>query len=418
MIPRNISSALLEALADSPVVLLHGARQTGKSTLVQHIASGDHPARYLTFDDSTVLAAAEADPEGFLAGLGGPVALDEVQRAPGLFGAIKLDVDRHRGAGRYLLTGSANVLMLPKLSESLAGRMEILTLWPFSQGEIEGRREGFVDALFADGASALTGPSEASRRVVERILRGGYPEAYARRDWSRRRAWFNSYVTTIIQRDVRDLANIEGLSTMPRLLALLASRIGSLLNLADISRSLGIPQTTLKRYMALLEATFLVQLLRPWSSNIGKRLVKSPKLYLNDTGLAAALMGQDSAEALGRSQLAGPLLENLVVMELRKQIAWSRAQPDLYHFRTLAGQEVDVVVQSPSGQVVGVEVKAGASVSAGDFRGLRALADQAGGRFVRGVVLYAGAEVVPFADDLCAAPLGAVWRAVSPSPGA
>ena len=251
MIHRHISSRLLEALADSPVVFLHGARQTGKSTLVQHITSTKHPARYLTFDDAAVLAAATADPAGFLAGIDGPVALDEVQRVPELFLAIKADVDRNRRPGRYLLTGSANVLMLPKLSESLAGRMEILPLWPLSQGEITEHREGFIDALFAGKTIRLGKTPKAHTDLVDRILRGGYPEAQRRESSGRRRAWFNSYISTILQRDIRDLANVEGLSAMPRLLTLLASRVGALLNQAEVSRSLGMPQTTLKRYMAL-----------------------------------------------------------------------------------------------------------------------------------------------------------------------
>jgi hypothetical protein len=410
MLQRYVSARLLEALADSPVVLLHGARQTGKSTLVQHITSTDHPAQYLTLDDAAVLGAATADPAGFLAGIEGPIALDEVQRAPELFLAIKADVDRKRTPGRYLLTGSANVLMLPKLLESLAGRMEILPLWPLSQGELAGHRESFIDSLFADkpiraGAGPKDGPT-----LIERILRGGYPEAQRRATPSRRRAWFNSYVSTILQRDVRDLANVDGLSAMPRLLGLLASRVGSLLNQAEVSRSLGMPQTTLKRYLALLEATFLVQLLPAWSGNLGKRLVKSPKLYLNDTGLACSLVGQMDERALRQSQLLGPLAENFVVMELRKQATWSKTEPGLFHFRTLSGQEVDVVLESPSGDLVGVEVKTSATVGTGDLKGLRALAEETGKRFLRGVMLYQGHETVPFGKNLHAVPMDALWQ--------
>lgn len=410
MFPRHISSRLLESLADSPVVLLHGARQTGKSTLIQQITSREHPARYLTFDDTAVLAAAAADPEGFLAGIDGPIALDEVQRVPELFVAIKADVDRHRVPGRYLLTGSANVLMLPRLSESLAGRMEILTLWPLSQGEIADRREAFIDALFADRPIKLAKAGKRRPTLAARLLRGGYPEACRREQPSRRRAWFNAYVSTILQRDVRDLANVEGLTLMPRLLALLASRVGSLLNHAEISRSLGMPQTTLKRYMALLEATFLVRLLPAWSGNLGKRLVRSPKLYLNDTALAAALMGQTDEDALRQLQLLGPLTENFVFMELRKQAAWSRTEPSLFHFRTLRGAEVDIVLESPAGDVVGIEVKSGTAVKSEDFKGLRLLADATGKRFRRGIVLYGGREVVPFGKHLHAVPIESLWQ--------
>lgn len=410
MLKRYISSRLLEALADSPVVLLHGARQTGKSTLVQHITSTDHPAKYLTLDDAAVLGAATADPAGFLAGIEGPIALDEVQRAPELFLAIKADVDRNRKPGRYLLTGSANVLMLPKLSESLAGRMEILPLWPLSQGEIAGKRESFIDSLFTDRTIKTGTASKDGPTLIERILRGGYPEAHRREAPSRRRAWFNSYVSTILQRDVRDLANVDGLNAMPRLLGLLASRVGSLLNQAEVSRSLGMPQTTLKRYMALLEATFLVQPLPAWSSNLGTRLVKSPKLYLNDTGLASSLVGQIDERALRQSQLLGPLAENFVVMELRKQATWSKTEPGLFHFRTLSGQEVDVVLESPSGDLVGVEVKTSATVGTGDFKGLRALAEETGKRFLRGVVLYQGHDTVPFGKSLHAVPMETLWQ--------
>ncbi|MBN1942903.1 MAG: ATP-binding protein [Phycisphaerae bacterium] len=410
MFQRHISSRLLEALADSPVVLLHGARQTGKSTLVQHITSTDHPAKYFTFDDAAVLGAASADPVGFLAGIESSIALDEIQRTLGLFLAIKADVDRNRKPGRYLLTGSANVLMLPKLSESLAGRMEILPLWPLSQGEIEGRPEGFIDSLFAYKPIKPIKRLKDEPTLLDRILRGGYPEAYHRESPNRRRAWFNSYVSTILQRDVRDLANIDGLNAMPRLLSLLASRIGSLMNHAEVSRSLGIPQTTLKRYLALLEATFLVQPLPAWSSNLGKRLVKSPKLYLNDTGLAGSLLDLLEERTLRQSPFLGPMVENFVVMELRKQTTWSKTESGLFHFRTLGGLEVDVVLESPSGDLVGIEVKTSATVSAGDFKGLRALAEETGKRFHRGVVLYRGHEIVPFAKNLHAIPIEVLWQ--------
>ena len=411
MFKRHISSNLLAALSDSPVVLLHGARQTGKSTLVQNVTSSDHPARYFTFDDVSVLSAATADPVGFLAGTDGPIAIDEIQRAPGLFLAIKADVDRNRQSGRFLLTGSANVLMLPKLSESLAGRMEILSLWPLSQGEIASHRECFVDLLFNEGIGRFHSDAQGNWDVTERILRGGYPEARSRARWSRRRAWFNSYVLTILQRDVRDLSHIEGLNAVPRLLTLLASRVGALLNHAEVSRSLGMPQSTLKRYMTLLETTFLVQLLPAWSGNLGKRLIKSPKVYLNDTGLAAAILGQGDEKALRDSHLLGPLLENFVVAELFKQISWSKINPGLFHFRTLTGQEVDIVLESPSGDLVGIEIKAGASVNAADFKGLRVLAEETGKRFRRGVVLYQGRETVPFGKGLHAVPMEALWRA-------
>lgn len=356
-----------------------------------------------------MVSAATDDPDGFIAGLEGPVSLDEIQRVPDLFRAIKADVDRNRAPGRYLLTGSANVLMLPKLSESLAGRMEILPLWPLAQSEIDGRQGHFIDELFADRAPTAGQAQGSDTSLSERILRGGYPEACLRSRPDRRRAWFNSYVDTILQRDVRDLASIERLSAIPRLLKLLATRVGGLVNFAEISRSLGIPQTTLKRYIALFEATFLLQLLPAWSSNLGKRLVKSPKLYLNDTGLAAALVGQSDADGLGQNQLLGPFTENFLIMELLKQASWSLTQPGLFHFRTVTGREVDVVLESPSGRIVGVEIKAAGSVDKADLKGLEALKEIAGRRFHRGVVLYAGSQVVPFASHMHALPAQSLW---------
>ncbi len=405
MIRRNITTSLLEALSDSPVVFLNGARQTGKSTLVKSLAEREHPAAYYTLDDATTLAAAEGDPDGFIRSIGGPVVLDEVQRAPGLFLAIKAEVDRNRAPGRFLLTGSADVLLLPSVSEALAGRMEILTLWPFSQGELEGRTEHFVDAVFEDASPSMR---EADVDVLAGALRGGYPEAIARSAQRRRDAWFESYIMTILQRDVRDLANIEGLTALPRLLSLLAARTGSLLNYSEIPRASGLPQSTLKRYMTLLETTFLLQPLQAWSGNLSKRLVKSPKVMLNDAGLAAHLTGL-TEDRIDREGI-GPLLENFVYAELLKQVGWSRFRPALFHFRTGTGQEVDLVLERRDGRLVGIEVKAGQTLSGSSFKGLRALADAQPERFHQGIVLYTGRDVVGFGPNLHAAPVSSLWR--------
>lgn len=410
MLSRHIAGLLLDALADTPVVLLHGARQTGKSTLAQWLATAQHKARYITLDDAGILSAARSDPSGFIDGLEGPVVLDEVQRAPELFPAIKVSVDRNRKPGRFLLTGSANVLLLPRLSESLAGRMEILRLWPLSQGEIEGSKEGFVDALFAKALPSLTTARPARSQISHRLLRGGYPVVQDRLSEERRKAWFGSYITTILQRDVRDLANIEGLTALPRLLSLLAARATSLLNLSELSRGFAAPLTTLKRYMALLETTFLIQTLPPWSSNLSKRLVKTPRLVFGDTGLMSYLLGLNEQRLAEQTNLVGPLLENFVVMELQKQSAWSRVQPQMFHFRTQTGQEVDIVLEDSTGQLVGVEVKAASTVYTQDFKGLRALAELNSHRFHRGVVLYTGSESIPFGPRLHALPVSALWQ--------
>lgn len=410
MLRRNLTSSLLEALSDTPVVLLNGARQVGKSTLVQSLTSNGHSAGYFTLDDATVLAAATGDPAGFLAGVGGPVILDEVQRAPDLFLAIKAAVDRDRRPGQYLLTGSADIFLLPRISESLAGRMEVLTLWPLSQGEIEQARETFVDALFAPAFQPPSVELPDRSRILERALRGGYPEMLGRSSESRRRAWFASYTSTILQRDVRDLSNIEDLAALPRLLSLLAARATTLLNLSELSRSLGLPATTLKRYFALLEATFLVRPLPAWSDNLSKRLVKSPKILLTDTGLLSAALGLTRERVDEEPQLAGPLLESFVLMEIRKQAAWSETRPSLFHYRTQTGQEVDLLLEDARGRVAAVEVKAGSTVQEKDVRVLLDLARTLGKRFVRGVVLYTGERAVPFSEKVLALPLGTLWR--------
>src|SRR3989344_1901610 len=305
VIQRHLTPRVLEALADTPVVLLNGPRQAGKSTLAQGVASHEHLARYLTLDDATTLAAARNDPQGFLAGFEGPVVIDEIQRAPELFLAIKAQVDRDRRPGRFLLTGSADVLLLPNLAESLAGRMEILTLWPFSQGEIEKNQEDFIDTIFSRTISRKQYPRLKGSDIIQKILRGGYPEILVRQTESRQAAWFGSYITTILQRDVRDITHIEGLTALPRLLALLAARAASLINFSEISRTSTIPQSTLKRYMTILEITFLLQTLPAWSGNLSKRLVKAPKLVIGDTGLMTYLLGLNEERLFHDPILAG-----------------------------------------------------------------------------------------------------------------
>ncbi len=417
MIQRHITSEVREALADTPVVLLNGARQVGKSTLAQSLAAegfgGAETARYLTLDDATVLAAAESDPDEFVRSLDGPAVIDEVQRAPSLFRAIKAVVDTDRRPGRLLLTGSADVFLLPDVSESLTGRMEVLTLWPFSQGEIEGHREGFIDALFGDKLPrAVEGEPVDTGDLWGRVVRGGYPEALTRASAKRRARWYEAYVTTILQRDVRDLASIEGLTQMPRLLQLLAARTGALMNYSEVSRSSGIPNSTLKRYLALLQATYLVRELPAWSANLSKRLVKSPKGLVTDTGLASQLVGATGegggSGAAGAAR--GGLVETFVAMELEKQRAWARRRVSLHHFRTSAGQEVDGVIEDAAGVLVGVEVETASSVSGSDFKGLRTLQEARPDTFHRGIVLYGGSEVVTFGERLHAVPVAALWR--------
>jgi len=403
------------ALADTPVVLVNGARQSGKTTLVQKIVADRPGAVYRTLDDAATLAAAATDPTGFVRQAGEMLVIDEVQHVPALFPAIKLEVDRNRRPGRFLLTGSANVLLLPKLSESLAGRMEILTLEPLAQAEMAGGDGNLLPQLFAGEGPTGKVRSADEGALTDRIVAGGYPEALTRSDPARRAAWFGAYITAILQRDVRDLANIEGLTEMPRLLSLLATRTASLLNVAELSRDAGIPHNTLKRYLSLLQTTFMIRLLPAWSRNPGKRFTKAPKLHLNDTGLACHLLGIDAARLTGHPAHWGRLVETFVVDELIRQATWSPFPVQASHFRLATGQEVDLVLEDGRGRVVGVEVKASATLRGDDLNGLKALAALSGDAWAGGVVFYGGDTPLPFGPGLQAWPIASFWNSAQPS---
>ncbi|MBL8535016.1 MAG: ATP-binding protein [Betaproteobacteria bacterium] len=408
MFPRFVQSRVEAALADTPVVLVNGPRQSGKSTLVRMLADAAGVS-YRTLDNATTLAAATDDPEGFVSALSPAVALDEIQKAPRLFPAIKQAVDADRRGGRFLVTGSANVLLLPSLADSLAGRMQIVSLLPLSQGELRGRRERFVEWAFGEEGPPDIPEDAGAPGLADIVLAGGYPEVLTRPEADRRQAWHDSYLTAVLQRDVRDLANIQGLGDMPRLLTLLAARTGSLLNVSDVARSCGLPLSTLQRYLTLLETVFLFSPLPAWFVNIEKRLTKAPKVHLVDTGLAGFLMGIDADRVRRDPAAFGHLLEGFVLSEIRKHLSWSRVAAKPYHFRTASGQEVDIVLESRDGRVVGVEVKNSATVGPRDFHGLSALSDACGERFVRGIVLYRGRDVVPF-GRFWAMPVEALWQ--------
>ena len=407
---RHITPYVLAALRDTPVVFLQGPRQSGKTTLVQSLKEDGHDTAYFTFDDAAVLAAAQSDADGFVANLPTKVILDEVQRVPDLFRAIKRSVDAQRQPGRFLLTGSANALVLPKASESLAGRMEVLSLSPFSQGELENHDEHFIDACFAKEFSPGNYRDSGWPALAERIVQGGFPEIITRPSAARRQVWFGSYVTTILERDVRDIANVQGLRELPKLLRLAAARAGGLLNFADLARDAAMSQTTLQRYWALFEATFLVRELPAWSANLGTRLVKTPKVMLGDTGLLCYLLGLDVDRLRNDALMTGAVLEAFVGTELTKQITWSETRPALFHYRTHTQHAVDFVLEDAAGRLVGIEVKKNASPSTDDFKGLLHFRDAVGKRFLRGVLLYTGSSSVAFGSDLHAVPVSALWR--------
>ncbi|MDR1242142.1 MAG: ATP-binding protein [Deltaproteobacteria bacterium] len=415
---RTIHAQLMEALYDTPVVLLRGARQTGKTTLVKQLAgkpAAEGSRQYISLDSATALAGALDDPTGFLRGLKKPLIIDEAQRAPALMLAVKEDVDQERRTGRYLLTGSANLLALPGIADSLAGRMEVLTLYPLSQGEIAGAREDFIQTLFqkdfppANPVVSSATLSLTREALLEAVAAGGYPEVISRNSPKRRAAWFDSYIITLVERDIRDIAKIQDISGLIRLLRLLGARSGTLHNQAELSRSAGMPASTLGRYFTLLEALFLVWFLPAWSSNLSKRLVKSPKIHICDSGLACHLCGADAERLAVDSILAGRLLESFVAGELLRQSGWSAHPVTLYHYRSQSGEEVDVVLEDRAGRVAAVEVKLAAGVAAHDSKGLAALRDALGDRFVRGVIVYTGQEIVPMGDRIFAVPAGMMF---------
>ncbi len=404
--PRGLALAIIESLEDSPVVLLNGARQTGKSTLALALLEQGHLDTYLTLDDFTVLDAARSDPAGFIKGLDGRTILDEVQRVPELFLAIKAHVDRTGERGRFLLTGSANAMLLPRISDALTGRMAIHSLGPLTQGELEGRPSTFLHELLGQRRPQWS-PTAAAPGLLKRVVRGGFPEVVARQRPRRREAWFEGYLTTLIQRDLRDVARIEATTDVMRLLQLLAGRVGGIINYAHLSSDSGLPQTTLKRYLAHLQALFLLELLPAWSANVNRRLVKASKVHLIDSGLATHLLGQQPLDPVRHT--TGALLETFVHGELRRQAGWQDSPLRLSHFRTHAGREVDLVVAALDGALVGVEVKHGTEVRTDDLKGLRELREVASPHFRRGVVLYGGDTVVPLGADLQAVPLSCLW---------
>jgi hypothetical protein len=403
--PRFSAKRVATALTDTPVVMLIGPRQCGKTTLVRQFV--DEEREYVTLDDDTVLEAARNDPAGFVRGFD-LVTIDEVQRAPELLRAIKRSVDSDRRPGRFLLTGSANILTLPQVSESLAGRMEIVNLMPISRAEILGKEPTFLKMAF-NGKLVKPGPGMEGDQLVHAVLVGGYPEMLRREDSRRRQAWARDYVKAIVQRDVRDIAEVEKLDQLPRLLQALAHQSGQLTNFTQIGGQIGMDDKTTRKYTGILEQLFLVQRVSPWFRNELKRLIKTPKLHFVDSGLLAALLAL-TAEQIAKNRSAfGAVLETFVFSEVTKQTTWSEDSYTLHHYRDKDQDEVDIVVENEQGTLVGIEVKASATVHASDFKGMRKLLDICGDDLKLGLVLYDGTKIVPFGDRLFAAPISCLW---------
>jgi predicted AAA+ superfamily ATPase len=402
LIERHLAGPVEESLKDTPAVLVNGPRQSGKTTLVRQLAG---EMDYYTLDDSSTLHAAQQDPVGFVRTLDRAV-IDEIQRAPQLMLALKMSIDQDRRPGRFLLTGSANILALPQIADSLADRMETHTLLALSQAELQARACDFLQrALAQDWPAPL--PSQ-SQPLQERVLAGGYPEMRERATLARRQSWARSYMTHMMERDVRDIANIDQLAQIPRLLNLLATQCAQLLNYAQLGGQLGFNAKTADKYIGILERLFLVQRLPAWSQHESSRLIKTPKLHFLDAGLQATLTRLTPELLITQRERWGATLETWVYGELRKTLAVSDEPWYLSHYRDKDQVEVDFVLESPLRQLIGIEVKAAATVQAQDFKGLRKLQAQTGPAFITGIVLYDGTHALPFGNGLWAVPLAAL----------
>lgn len=399
---------MLEALDDTRVVVVLGARQVGKSTLVEQIATEDRPARMLTLDDQATRDAAFADPTGFVAGLATPVVIDEVQRVPDLLLAIKTRVDRDQTPGQFLLTGSANVLTAPRIADALTGRAEYLRLSPFSQGELHRSAESFISLLFDGHWPQVTSRNIGRTGYAATIAGGGYPAVQGRTD-ARRERFFDSYIDTIIQRDLSAIALVHDQANIRNLLFAIGSTSASLMNFDALARKLGLSPNTLRAHAALLDTLFLTVRVEAWSANLLRRAVKAPKAYIADSGLLCHAIGANADRVSADGAVAGMAFETFAAIELRRQIAWQENAPRQYHYRDRDGREVDIVLERRDGSVIGVEVKSAASASSSDFRGLRHLRDKLGDQFKAGVLLYTGPSTVPFGDRLAAVPLCGLW---------
>jgi len=404
---RHLQPKLEEALSDTPVVCVLGPRQVGKTTLCQQAAPNRH---YLTLDDYSILTAAKQDPTGFIQSLPEHVTLDEIQRVPELILAIKAEVDRNRKPGRFLLTGSADLLLLPKVKESLAGRVEILHLHPLTELEKEQSFPAFLEALFAGQLRpSITQTQRELAGIAERVCQGGYPEPNTRTT-NRARQWFRQYLKTRVQNDVKDIANVRDEDELFRLAELLALRTGSLLNNSSIATDLKINRDTTEKYISILEHLFLVYRLPAWHSNDSKRLIKAPKLHLVDSGLATYMNNLKPTDWHNFSTNFGPLLESFVIQQIRAQAEWLEDPIRLSHYRDKDQVEVDLVIEHGR-DVYGIEVKKAASIQAKDGEGLKRLAAQAGKNFKGGVLIYCGNNALPLSTEHClAAPIEWLWQ--------
>lgn len=405
MYPRYTKKIIEDALMDTPVVLINGPRQSGKSTLAKELCKSDRI--YYTLDDQTILNAALEDPEGFVRSLPNEVVLDEIQRAPELFMSLKKRIDENREPGQFLLTGSANIMVLPKLSDSLAGRIEIVPLMPLSEVEILGVKCNIIDYL-AEGIIPTPSATNILDYLANRITTGGYPEPLQRQNEKRKRAWLQQYITTMIQRDVKTISDIDRLDEIPNLLGALTNQTAQLLVVTEVAKMLSIPRKTIDRYINILSNIYLVDQLKPWHSNRNKRLIKTPKIHLLDTGVACRAMNITKKALISDKKIFGHLLETFIYIELKKQATWSDNDVNFYYYRDKDKYEVDYILEI-NGQFIAIETKISASVKKSDFKGIERFSRQIGKNFNIGIVLYDGDNILPFGDKLWAVPISAIW---------
>jgi uncharacterized protein len=405
--PRHAQALAADALEYSPAVFIMGARQVGKSTLAAQLAAQRGIDKAVSLDSKPIRDAALADPDGFVAEIDGPVFIDEVQRAPELLLAIKRDIDRNRRPGAFLLTGSANILTAPKVHDALTGRTALITLWPLAQSEIERSPCNVVDALLAGEPPRVANAPVGRQAFVARVAAGGYPLARSAPP-ARRRRMFNDYVTSTITRDLRDIADVRKLDEMPRLLGLLAGRSSSLFVARNVASELGLTYETVQNYARLLETVFLIRRVPAWRPGIGNRELHTPKVYLADTGLLAALIGADEDRIAHDDRITGGLLETFAVMEVAKHVDWADTPARQYHYRH-RDDEIDIVLEASSGELAAIEVKASATVGRADWRAIAKLRDARTDTFRSGIVLYTGEQTFPLSDRIWAVPISGLW---------
>jgi predicted AAA+ superfamily ATPase len=408
LIHRQIRPIVVEALTEARAVGLLGARQVGKSTLARSIAAGEHPAEYLTLDDDATLRSALDDPTGFIANISGSAVIDEVHRAPNLMLAIKERLDTNDARGQFLLTGSANILNLPSVADALPGRVDYLRLWPFSQGELRQHGESFIDRLFAGGPPQVEDGDVGRGAYGAQILAGGYPDAQGRSPRGRAR-FFNSYVATILGRDLKEIANVRNPKHIEHLLRIVATRSATTMTSRGIAGEMEVDHKTVAALTRVLEDLFFVWRLEPWQVNLGGRQAKTPKLYVADTGLLTHLTNVDADKLLQSTAIVDSIFKTFAASEIARQCDWVESKPSIFHYRDKQQREVDVVLELGGGEVAGAQITTAASVAPRDFAGLRYLRDKLGPSFKSGVVLYTGKRTLSFGDRLTAVPLSGLW---------